>query len=148
MTNLEETKTRLAYEVAIYKEQLNMLRKEMEKISLTNIDLTNASKTVKNLKENEVMVPVGGGAFIKGNITESKVVVPIGAEYLMEMDKEESDTEITRRIEATKKAVEKLNGEFKKISIKLKEISIKLREVEAQSKISKRVEESAQDDYI
>lgn len=148
MATLEETRAQLNYEVAVYKEQITMIKREAERISLTTVDLTNALKSIEELKSDKVLFPIGGGAMVRGNISETKVLVPVGAQYLTEMEKEEAADEIKKRVDATKKAVEKLTAEFDKIANKLREVSTKLRQIQMQSKLSERVEENIREDYI
>lgn len=148
MAALEETRTKMSYEVAVYKEQLNLLKKEMERISLTTLDISNAVRTVEDLKPQPALMPIGGGAYIKAEIKDSQVLVPIGAEYVVEMEKDAAVLELHKRIDATKEAVKRLNTEFEKINQKLKDVAIKLRDVERQAKISDRVEEGVKEDYI
>ncbi len=144
----EDIQAQLNYEVAVYREQLTMLKRETERVSLTTMDLANALRTVESLGTESVLIPVGGGTLIKGAISETNVLVPIGAEYLLEMKKEQAAVEINRRIEATKKAVEKLNEEFAKIMERLQTVSGQLDQVESQLRISQRGEESIKEDYL
>jgi prefoldin alpha subunit len=148
MPTPDEIQAQLNYELAIYREQIAMIKRETERVSLTTIDLTNALKTAENLTTEEILIPIGGGALAKGQITNTKVLVPIGAEYMKEMTKEEATNEIRRRIDATKKAVEKLNEEFNKIAKKLQEVANQLQTIQAQSQLSQRVEGNIRDDYI
>ncbi len=148
MATLEETQAQLNYELAVYKEQIQMIKRETERISLTTVDLTNALKAVENLETEKVLMPIGGGAMVKGNVEEDKVLIPIGAQYLIEMERDNAKEELERRIEATKRAVTKLTEEFNKIVKKLKDASTQLREVEKQTRISERVEENIREDYI
>jgi len=148
MATFEETQAQLNYEVAVYREQLMMLKRETERISLTAIDLSNALKTVENLGAEKVLILIGGGAMIKGRVTETKVLVPIGAEYLMEMEKDAATLELSRRIEATRNAANKLNEEFNRIMGKLQEVSGQLQDLEVQTKISERGEETMKEDYV
>ncbi|MBU0591245.1 prefoldin subunit alpha [Candidatus Micrarchaeota archaeon] len=145
--SLEETQLRLNYELSLYREQISMIKRETERISLTTIDLTNALKTVENMKQDKVMIPIGGGALILGTITDDNVLVPIGAQYLTEMNRETAVTEMNRRIDATKQAVEKLTVEFDKIVKKLKVVSAQLMEIQNQSKLSRTVDDNIREDY-
>jgi prefoldin alpha subunit len=148
MATPEEVQTQLNYEVAVYREQLSMLKRETERVSLTTIDLANALRTVESLGPEKVLMPIGGGAMIKGTVNETNVLVPIGAEYMLDMKKENAVVELNRRIEATKKAVERLNEEFTKIMNRLQEVSGQLEQVESQARISERGEESMKEDYL
>jgi len=148
MVQMEDERVRMSYEVAVYREQLSLLRREMERISITSMDMTNALQSVEKLEKKNVLVPLGGGTFMKSAITDTKILVPIGAEFLTEMEKEEAGREIRRRIDATNQAVTRLNEEFEKINKKLKEVAIKLREAEQNVRLSNRVEEGIKEDYI
>jgi len=148
MTSLEETQSQLNYEVAVYREQLNMLKRETERISLTTLDLSNALRTVESLGAMQVMMPIGGGALVRGKTTDTRVLMPIGAEYLVEMEKERAISELERRIEATKKALEKLNAEFGNVMTKLRDVSGRLDDLQTQVQISTRADENIKDDYI
>ena len=140
MVSLDETRSRMSYEVAVYKEQLNLLKKEMERISLSTLDISNATKALEDLKAEHILVPVGGGSYISADVKDTQVLVPIGGNSaLLEMHK---------RIDATKQAVTKLNEEFEKINKKLMEVGTKLQDVEKQVAISNRVEEGVKEDYI
>jgi prefoldin alpha subunit len=148
MPSLEEDRVRMNYEVAIYREQLTMLRREMERISLTTLDISNAIQAVEGLKSMEILTPVGGGVLVRSDIKDTKVLVPIGAEFVIEMDRQEASAELQRRFEATKQAVSKLNEEFEKINKKLKQVAGSLQELESQLKLSKQVEAGVKEDYI
>jgi len=148
MSSLEEMQAQLNYEIAIYREQISMIKRETERISLTTVDLNNALRTVENLGKGKALVPIGGGAMVRGSITETTVLVPIGAQYLTEMGREEAVSEIEKRIDATKKAVEKLTQEFEKIAKKLRAVSGRLQQIQNQSRISEQVEENIREDYI
>lgn len=148
MASLEETRAQLNYEIAVYKEQIAMIKRETERISLTTVDLSNALSAVENLSADRVLFPIGGGAMVKGAVTETMVLVPIGAQYLLEMERKDAIAELKRRIEATKKAVERLTEEFDKIAEKLKKVSAQMQEVQNASRISDTVEENIREDYI
>jgi len=148
MADLEETRMRMSYEVAVYREQLSMLRREMERISLTTIDLSNASQALEGLRPERVLMPIGGGAFVKSNINDTRVLVPIGAEYVLEMGREEAAVELRRRAEATKQAITKLNEEFERITSRLREVASSLQGIEQQAQLHRQVEAGVKEDYI
>jgi prefoldin alpha subunit len=146
--SLEEMQAQLNYELAIYREQVHMIKRETERISLTTVDLTNALKSVENLAKEKVMIPIGGGAMVKGQVSEVNVMIPIGAQYMVEMDQEKAKKELEKRIEATKKAVAKLTEEFNKIAKKLQDTSTQLQNIESRAQLSERVDENIREDYI
>lgn len=143
-----EAEIRLSYETAVYREQLKLLQGEVERVTLTTLDLENAVKTLENLKAEDAIVPVGGGTFIKANIYSTHAIVPVGAGYFVEMGREQGILEMKKRVESTKKAIDRLREEFEKISKKLQEMNMNLRNMRAASAINKRVEENEQVDYI
>ena len=144
----KQTAAQLNYEVAVYREQMQLIKRETERISLTTIDLTNALRAVENLEPNKVLIPIGGGAMAKGSVDEVKVLVPIGSQYLVEMEQESAREELEKRIEATKRAVTKLTEEFNKITKKLADVSTQLRTLQSQEQLSDRVDENIREDYI
>ena len=144
----EQNQAQLNYELAVYRQQIQMIKKETERIGLTTVDLNNALATVKSFKEDKMFVPIGGGTMIKGKIDDLKVLMPIGAQYMVEMEKDQAEKELEKRIEATKKAVEKLTQEFNKIAVKLKDVSAQLQQISSQSRLSDQVDQNIREDYI
>lgn len=148
MASLAEAQSQLSYEMAVYREQINMLKRETERVSLTALDLSNALKSVESLEKSNSLVPIGGGVLIKASITDTKVLLPVGGGYLVSTTKESAIVELNKRIDSTRKAVEKLNDEFNKISMKLRDVSTQLQDVQMQSQIDKTAESNTRDDYL
>ena len=148
MDKLEQTYAKLAYEVRLYKNQLNLIQKEVEKITLTSLDMNNALKTVDSLGAGESLIPIGGGSFVKGEIKEETVLLGIGSGYVIEVDKPYAVEKMKKRGELTKEAINKLTREYSKISAKLSAATKQLKEIERSILISRRTEESATEDYI
>ena len=127
MTEIEDQeRARLSYEVQVYREQLRLLEREIERINLTTVDLANALRTMENLKNEDVMMPIGGGSYLKASVYTTKVLVPIGADYMNEMERDKATVELRKRIESTKKAFEKLSEQFNAISKRLQDTGLKL----------------------
>ncbi|NYZ74596.1 prefoldin subunit alpha [Candidatus Micrarchaeota archaeon] len=148
MASAEEMQMQLGYELAVYREQVAMIKRETERVSLTTIDLANALRTVENLSAESALIPIGGGAMVRGTIAQTRILIPIGAEYMLEMEKGDAENELRRRIEATKKAVEKLNEEFNRIASKLREIAGQIQQMQTQTQLSDKVEGNIREDYI
>lgn len=146
--NPKEAQAKLMYEVALYRQQLTMLQKEIERINLTTVDLNNAISTVGKMKKEDIMVPIGGGAYMKAAVTNTNVLVPMGAQYVREMPEEEALHELKKRKEATGKAIQRLEVEFKKIAEKFQGVSAQLQDMEARARLSKQVDEGIREDYI
>lgn len=144
----KEVAAQLNYELAVYREQMLLIKRETERISLTTIDLTNALRAIENLKEDKVLIPIGGGTLIRGAVNAMNVLVPVGSQYMIEMEQDNAREEIEKRIEATKKAVSKLTEEFNKITKKLSDVSTQLRTLQSQAELSERVDDNIREDYI
>ncbi len=117
---------RMMYEARLYAEQLRLLENEIERISMTAVELSNSLRAVEALKEDSVFVPIGGGSMVSARISSTEVLVPIGGGYMMNLKKHEAIEEVKKRIASTEKAVEKLRQEFDKISVKLQDVNGKL----------------------
>lgn len=145
---MQEQYQKLAYEVAVYREQLSLLQRELDRITLASLDLSNAAKTCSKLQTGEALIPVGGGAYLKSEVADKKLIVPIGAGYSLEMDQEKAEKELKRRIESTENAMKKMTDEYTKIAQRFQENSVRLREIEAQLANDKRVNENIREDYL
>jgi prefoldin alpha subunit len=148
MPSAEETQMALNYELAVYREQISMIKRETERVSLTTIDLSNALRTVESMASEKVLIPIGGGALAKGSVTDTKILMPIGGEYLVEMEKKEATDEIKRRIDATRKAIERLNEEFTKIAGKVQDVSTTLQQMQMQNQLNQKVDSNIREDYV
>ncbi len=148
MNNIREMYAQLSYQVAMYRQQMEVIKRETERINMTAIEISNAIKAIERIKEEKALIPIGGGALVKGRIEDPKILVPVGAQYLVEMEKEDAHSELKTRLEATNKAVVKLTEEFNKLLAKLEEVSTQLREVERRMELDQKVEENLREDYI
>jgi len=148
MPSPEETQMALNYELAVYREQIAMIKRETERVSLTTIDLSNALRTVESVGSEKVLIPIGGGALAKGTISETKILVPIGGEYLVEMERTQAVEEMKRRIDATRKAVERLNEEFTKIAGKVQDVSMQLQQMQLTTRQNQQVDSNIREDYV
>jgi len=122
-----EAKQKLMYESYYYKQQIATLKKEIDKITLTMLDLSNAEKTVKSLDNKDSLVPIGGNAFIETKISSNKVIVPIGGGYMLKLDRKRAADELNKRSESTKTVLEKMQMEYEKSSKKVRELEEKIK---------------------
>ena len=144
---LQEDYAKLAYEIRLYRKQLTLLQREIEKITMTSMDLSNSVKAMEDVEKGEALIPIGGGSYIKGEVAEESVLVAVGGGYLLEMDSKVAKEKTTKRVDATKTAVKKLTQEFSSISNKLEMVTLQLKELENKILIDRRVEEQSSDDY-
>lgn len=148
MEKIEELYARLSYEVRLYKNQLALLQKEIEKLTLTTLDTSNAFHTIEALGEGDVLIPVGSGSFVKGIVTGRTVLLGIGAGYVMEVDRETAADRIKRREAAAREAISRLSQEYSKIAAKLEGARKQLQDMELQLMHRQRGEESTREDYV
>lgn len=148
MEKTEELYARLFYEIRLYKNQLALLQKEIEKLTLTSLDASNASHTVESIEHGDVLVPIGSGSFVKGIITSKNVLLGIGAGYVIEVDNETAAGTIRKREAAARDAINKLSQEYSAIAAKLEGARRQLQEIEMQIIRRQRGEESMREDYV
>ena len=77
MPTAEDTQAALSYELAVYREQISMIKRETERVSLTTIDLANALRTVEGIVPEQALIPIGGGALVKGGHLDGDEVVDV-----------------------------------------------------------------------
>jgi len=148
MDSMEQAYARLAYEVKLYKNQLSLIQREVEKITLTSLDINNALKTVESSVAGESLIPIGGGSFVKGEVKEETVLLGIGSGYVIEVERDYAIEKMKKRGELIREAVNKLTKEYSKISAKLSASTKQMKEIERGILISRRSDQSASEDYI
>jgi len=148
MEKMEELYARLSYEARLYKNQLTLLQKEIEKLTLTSLDTSNALRTIQSLQQGDVLVPVGGGSFVKGIVTDNKVLLGIGSGYVIEVDKETAAKKIKEREDATKETINKIAQEYSKVLAKFEAVSKQLQDLETQIMLERRGKEVTREDYV
>lgn len=124
---MDEKSQQLAYESYFHRQKITSLKGEMERITLTMLDLSNASKTIESLTTADSLVPIGGNAFIETKISSDQIIVPIGGGYSLKMDRKSAKEEIDRRVESTKKIIEKLQAEYEKSMSTLNQVESEIR---------------------
>ncbi|HLC69343.1 MAG TPA: prefoldin subunit alpha [Candidatus Bilamarchaeaceae archaeon] len=144
----EQEYVKLAYEVSVYREQLKLLEREVQRIHQTSIELQTAAQTCEKLQTDNALMPIGGGAFIHARVESTKALVPVGSNYLISMERDKAVLELHKRVDAAKSASEKLREEYKKIVHKLQQSSGLLQSIQSRLALSHRVDENIGEDYI
>jgi len=129
MANDEELQ-RYMIQIEQYKEQISNLEMQMNYIQSAVAEYNRAKVTVENLekleKETEMIIPLGGGAFIDAKPTNSsKVLVDIGSGYITEKNYEDAVKKINERIEMLEKTQERVQSMMQQIEKEATEISQK-----------------------
>lgn len=99
----------------LYSQQRQLVERELEKLMFSLMELNNSVATIKDMKPESGLVPIGGGAFVKAKMEGSNVLVPIGAGYHAEYPLKEAGEEVAKRVVLTEKAITRLREELGKI---------------------------------
>jgi len=128
--NKDEELQRYMMQIEQYKEQLTNLEMQISYTQSAVAEYNRAKVTVENLekldKETEMVIPLGGGAFINAKPTNSsKVLVDIGAGYVAEKNYEDAAKKIDERIEMLEKTQERMKSMMEQLESEATEISQK-----------------------
>jgi len=133
MTNDEELQ-RYMIQMEQYKEQIGNLEMQINYIQSAVAEYNRAKITVENLekleKETDMIIPIGGGAFIDAKPTNSsKVLVDIGAGYITEKSYADAVEKIEQRIEMLEKTQQKIQSMMQQMEKEANEISEKAQQL-------------------
>lgn len=126
----EEELTRNLSLIEYYREQLNSIDMQTQITQAALADLHKAKLTVEQLnkadKNSEILIPVGGGAFIHGSVTDvSKVLIDIGAGLVTEKTVDDAIQKIDESIKKLQENQERLLSMAQKIQTEATELSQK-----------------------
>lgn len=112
------------------KEQLNQLEMQSQYIQAVIIDYNKARLTIEQLskleKETEMLIPIGGGAFINTTAKkQEKILVDVGAGIVAEKTYEEALKKIDERIQNIEKSQVKLEQMMQNIQNQAEDASQK-----------------------
>ena len=126
----EEEITRNLTMIEYYKEQISSIDTQTQYMQAALADYHKGKITIGQLQKadenSEILIPVGGGTFINGNIKNvSKVLVDIGAGIVTEKTVEDAIKKIDERIKNLQENQEKLLSMAQKIQTEATELSQK-----------------------
>jgi prefoldin alpha subunit len=129
MTKEEEITRNLSL-IEYYKEQLDSIDMQSQLMQAALRDYYKGKMTIEQLRKadenSEILIPVGGGAFINGSITNvSKVLVDIGAGLVTEKTVDGAVKKIDERIKNLQENQEKLLSMAQKLQTEATELSQK-----------------------
>jgi prefoldin alpha subunit len=92
--------------------------------------------SIKNLKKNnEVLVPLGGGSFVKARITDvKKVVIGLGADVAVKRTIPDAQTDIEKRISELEKVRADQTERLQIALSKVEELTPKVQEILAKAR--------------
>lgn len=116
--------------IEYYKEQLNALDLQSQYMQAALVDYYKSKITIENLHKaninSDILIPIGGGAFINGSIKDySKVLVDIGAGLVAEKTVDDALKKIDERIKNLHGKQEKIMETAQKLQAESTEISEK-----------------------
>jgi prefoldin alpha subunit len=128
--NKDEELNRYMVQIEQYKEQMGQLEMQFQYIHATLADYNKAKMTLENLSNadvgSEVLVPIGGGAFIGATAKNtSKVLMDIGGNIVTEKTPEDAIKKIDERLENLEKTQEKMNEMMQNLQNEAAEVSAK-----------------------
>jgi prefoldin alpha subunit len=133
-----EAAEKILGEYELYRTQAEIYKQNLELINANILDLSVVKESLDQIKdlekENEVLVPIGGGSFIKAKIIDlEKVVVGLGAEVAVKKTIPDAKVDIEKRIEE----LEKVRGEHTErlqfVLGKIEELTPKVQEILAKA---------------
>ncbi|ABR56940.1 prefoldin subunit alpha [Methanococcus aeolicus] len=94
------------YQLEMYGQQVQKLQEELEKIELMKMELLKSIDSMEGLKDSEdILIPLGGGAFIKAKAMDTKkVIMGAGADVFLEKDISDVVVDFNKSIEDLDKA--------------------------------------------
>ena len=119
----------LNQEVQKLQEKLQNINNNIQELQI----LKNTLEEVKDIKNKEILIPLGQGIFTKGNIKNTnELITNVGANTLVEKDIKETKDMVKTNILNLSKALEKTEEEINKNVEKLQELQKDIVEKEKQ----------------
>ncbi len=120
----EEELRRLSMEMRYLEQTAETLQQRISMINAALTDLTYANETLEGLekeKENsELLIPIGGSAFMKFKLAESdKVIISLGAGVSVEKTVAEAKATIKERTEELEKTLQAGQQQFQQVAERL-----------------------------
>lgn len=136
MTNDEELQQYM-YQIEQYKEQLNQLDMQAQYLQAAVLDYNKAKIALEQLnktdKDVDMLVPIGGGAFLDAKINNStKVLVDIGSGLIAEKKYEDAIKKIDERLKELEKTQVRLTEMIEQVQNEATEVSAKAQKLMSQ----------------
>lgn len=115
--NDEETLRKFLTELKVLEGTANMIQSRLNIVDAALMDITTANLSIEGIKNNtsgsEILVPVGGGSFIRAKLSDvEKVIVGVGAGVCIEKTVAESLEDFKNRQSDLEKARESLTQQL------------------------------------
>lgn len=118
-------------EYSVYKSQVDALANEIAIINTTLNNLSAAKTTIENVnkltEKQEILVPIGGNAFLKATIDDTKnVLLNIGSNVIVNKSIADALQVIEKQISDLTKAQESLSAKIEDLTSKIETIEPEL----------------------
>ena len=128
--NKDEELNRYMVQIEQYKEQMSQLEMQFQYLHASLADYNKAKMTLENLSNtdtgSEVLLPIGGGAFISATAKNtSKVLMDIGGDLVTEKTPEDVIKKIDERLENLEKTQVKMNEMMQNLQNEAADVSAK-----------------------
>ncbi len=118
-------------ELESFKTQLQQYQQQKSQIMMTVQEMMSAKATIDGIKDTkdgeEMIIPIGGGTFIRGIITDPKnVISSVGADIAVTKDALSAKASIEEQIKLAEENVAMLDSEMQKIEMRAQEIYVEM----------------------
>lgn len=132
----EEELRRLAVELRILESTAETIQARINMVNTVLTDLNYANMTLENLEKEEkdtnLLVPIGGGSYIKAKLQEKDtVLVGMGAGVTVEKTLAQAKETVQNRISQLEKTRTALHQQFTQVINRIREDRAKLEEISA-----------------
>jgi prefoldin alpha subunit len=129
--SVQEEVQEMIVEVETLRAQSNALQQQLMVVLNTLQELKSAEQALENLdtleSKSEVLVPLGGGAFINAHLGDtSKVVVNLGANVMAEKPRKDAVSMISGQVQQLEDANKKLEEAITMIDLRLNELATEM----------------------
>ncbi len=132
--NPQEELQKILIELENYKRQLEILEKEDHLMDSTLLELNSTQRALEAVKKNkpgkEILVPLGSGSYIKGELKDTeKVLIGVGAGVSIEKTVEEAGKTLQEREKTLTKSREELQKKATELNDKILELNSQAEEL-------------------
>lgn len=142
MSKSEETLRRLLTELRLLEATVEALQNRVNLVNAAIAELSFASATIdgleKETKGTPLLVPIGGGSFVKAEIsTTETMVVGMGAGVSVEKPREEAKSTIEKRISELEKSRNTLEQQLNQVLERIRSNKQQLNEISRNSMVQR-----------
>ena len=118
-------------ELETFKSQLQQYQQQKSQIMMTVQEMMSAKATIDGMKDakdgEEMIIPIGGGTFIRGTLSDAKnVVSSVGADIAVTKDAASAKKHIEAQIKSAEESVAQLDSEMQRIEMQAQNIYIEM----------------------